>query len=63
MTIRMIAKELYALQQQLDRLEKQIKSETADKQEALKERLRQIRADRDRMRKVLDGKKEPCSFR
>jgi len=63
MSIRMIAKELYTLQQQVDRLERQIESEPPDKREALRERLRKIRTERDRMRKVLDGEKEPSPFR
>lgn len=63
MSIRMIAKELYALEQQVDRLEKQIESEPPGKREALRERLRKTKADRDRMRKILDGQKEPSPFR
>ena len=63
MSVRMIAKELYALQQQVDKLERQIESETPEKREALREHLRKIRAERDRMRRVLDGEKEPSPFR
>lgn len=63
MSIRLIAKELYALQQQVDKLERQIESETPEKREPLREKLRETRAERDRMRKILDGEKEPSPFR
>lgn len=63
MSIRIIAKELYALQQQVDKLERQIESESPEKREALRECLRKTKAERDRMRKILNGKKEPSPFR
>jgi hypothetical protein len=59
----MIAKELYHLQQEVEKLEAQIASAPADEQKAMKERLRRLKADRNRMRKVLDGEKVPPPFR
>ena len=59
MSIRMIAKELYDLQRKVEKLEAEIESVPADQREAIRERLRIAKAERDRMRKVLDGEKVP----
>ncbi|MBW1860131.1 MAG: hypothetical protein JRI70_08685 [Deltaproteobacteria bacterium] len=47
MPIRMIAKELYELLREVEKLE---------------ERLRKLKAERNRMRKILDGEKVPPPF-
>jgi len=57
MSIRMIASELYQLIQKVEKLENQIQDAPLEKQEELKDRLRKVRAERDRMRRVLDGEK------
>jgi cell division protein FtsL len=62
MSIRMIARDLYALECQVDDLEKRISSEKPEIQDALKDELRKLKAERDRMRKVLEGAKEPPAF-
>jgi hypothetical protein len=62
MSIRMIARDLYALECQVDALEKRIAAESADLQAELKDELRKLKAERDRMRNVLDGAKEPLPF-
>ena len=59
----MIAKELYALQLEVDRIEKDLKSASLEKKEELKEPLRKARAERDRMKGLLEGNKEPASYR
>lgn len=59
MSIRLIAQELYRLQQEVEKLEDQVRSAPHEKQEALKDRLRKVKAERDRMRGALDGAKEP----
>ncbi|MBW1739775.1 MAG: hypothetical protein JRJ42_01430 [Deltaproteobacteria bacterium] len=59
----MIAKELYHLQQEVERLEGQIKSAPPHEREAMADRLRRLKAERDRMRKALDGAKVPPPFR
>jgi cell division protein FtsL len=59
MSIRLIAQALYQLQQEVEKLEDQVRSAPPEKQEAMKDRLRKLKAERDRMRKVLDGAKEP----
>jgi len=62
MSIRMIAKELYRLQQEVEKLEAQIKSAPSHEREAMKDSLRKLKAERDRMRKILDGEKVPPPF-
>jgi len=55
LSIRLIAKDLYRLQQEVEKLEKQIKSTDAEKRKVLKDRLRKLTAERNRMRKILNG--------
>lgn len=62
MPIRMIAKELYRLQQEVEKLEAQIKSAPPHEKEAMKDRLRKLKAECNRMRKTLDGEKAPPPF-
>jgi len=63
MSIRMIAKEFYMLQQEADSLERDLKSASPEKKEELEEQLRKARAERDRMRRLLEGNKEPSPYR
>ncbi len=46
MSIRLLAKDLYRLQQEVDRLEKQLEDAPFEKQTKLKEKLRKIKAER-----------------
>jgi hypothetical protein len=57
MSIRLIARDLYRLEQEVDTLEKAIATASPDRIEALKEKLRKARAERNRMRQALDGQK------
>ncbi len=57
MSIRLIAQELYRLQQEVERLEIQLAGATYSKREQVTDQLRKARAERDRMRKVLEGQK------
>jgi cell division protein FtsL len=59
MSIRIIARELYRLRQEVERLEQQVESSSSEKKEVLKDRLRKVRAEQNRMRRILDGAKEP----
>lgn len=63
MSIRMIAKELYHLQQEVEKLEAEIESAPFHEREAMEERLRKLKAERDRMRKILNGGKVPPPVR
>ena len=62
MSIRLIAQDLYRLQQEVDKIEKQIESAAYEKQEALKDQLRKIKAERDRIRRMLDGSKDSPTY-
>jgi hypothetical protein len=55
MSIRLIAKDLYRLQQEVEELEKQLETAPFEKHVKLEEHLRKIKAERDRMRRILDG--------
>lgn len=63
MSIRLIAKELYDLQRKVEEMEAEIECASPQEREAIKERLRKAKAERDRMRKILDGEKVPPPFR
>jgi len=58
MSIRLIAIDLYRLIKEVEALEKKIEKASAEKQEGLKEQLRKLKAERDRMRRMLDGEKD-----
>ena len=57
MSIRMIAKELYLLQQEVDKIEKQIQESAKVKHPELEEMLRKAKAERNRMKNILEGQK------
>jgi hypothetical protein len=59
----MIAKDLYHLRQQVEMLEKQLENAPPEIREELEERLRKVRAERNRMKRVLDGTKESPVYR
>ena len=63
MSIRLLAKDLYRLQQEVDILEKELSSAPIDQHETLMEKLRQARAERNRLRRLLDGQKDSPSKR
>ncbi len=63
MSIRLIAKDLYRLRQEVERLEEQVKSAPFEKREELEDQLRKVRAERNRMLGVLEGAKEPPAYR
>jgi hypothetical protein len=58
MSIRLIAKELYRLHQEVARWERELAAAPADRREVIEDRLRQARAGRDRLRAILDGQKD-----
>ena len=61
MSIRLIAKNLYRLQQEVEKLEKQIESAGTETREELRNRLRKVTAERNRMRRILDGEIDRAS--
>ena len=58
MSIRLIAMELYECIKEVERLEKMIAETPYHRQAKLRDDLRKAKADRDRMRKCLDGGKD-----
>jgi hypothetical protein len=58
MPIRMSAQELYRLIQEVERLENALKDVPFEKQANIKDQLRKAKAERDRLRANLEGKKE-----
>ena len=63
MSLRLIAKDLYRLQKEVDQLEKRLETAPVEGREVLKENLRKVKAERDRMRRILDGNKELPPYR
>jgi ElaB/YqjD/DUF883 family membrane-anchored ribosome-binding protein len=58
MSIRLIAKDLYRLRQEVERLETELAAAPMEKKEAIQTKLRQALAERDRLRATLDGRKD-----
>lgn len=57
MSIRMLAKELYLLVQQVEKLEKKLRTAPPEEREQLEDQLRKTKAERDRLRRMLEGSK------
>jgi hypothetical protein len=55
MSLRLIAKEMYRLLQEADKIRQQIEIASLFERAKLEERLRVIGAEQDRMRRILDG--------
>jgi hypothetical protein len=58
MSIRLIAKDLYRLHREVERLEAELASAIADRHEKIEAKLREARAERDRLRAILEGQKD-----
>lgn len=58
MSIRLIAQELYRLYREIETLEEKITRAAYRDQVQLKDQLRKVRAEYQRMRKIMDGQKE-----
>ena len=56
MSLRLIARDLYHLQQEVDRLQKDLDQSDAGGREEIKRRLAQKSGERDQMKKILDGR-------
>lgn len=59
MSIRMVAKELYRLEQEVESLEKRLGNASPEQRDEAQTRLMRLRAERDRLRSILAAKKEP----
>jgi hypothetical protein len=58
MSVRLIAQDLYRIIREVDKLEKELLAAPAQDHELLKERLRKAIAERDLMRRSLEGSKD-----
>jgi hypothetical protein len=58
MSVRLIAKDLYRIIREVETLEKQIETSPPQKREALEDQLRTLKAERNQMRRILDGSKD-----
>jgi hypothetical protein len=63
MSIRLIAKDLYRLEKEVEQLEKALRESPLVTRTGLEERLRKVRAERNRMRGILEGSKEQPPYR
>ena len=63
MVIRALAIELYRAQQKVHKLQEQLKSAELHEKQRLKEKLRIATAERDQMRRLVEGKKQKPLFR
>ncbi|OQX22906.1 MAG: hypothetical protein BWK80_28770 [Desulfobacteraceae bacterium IS3] len=58
MSITLIAKDLYRMIREVETLEKKIETAPSHKREALEDQLRTVKAERDYIRRMLDGSKD-----
>ena len=56
MSLRLIARDLYRLQQIVDRLEKELVQAPPSRREEIKRKLSRARSERDHVRRMLDGR-------
>lgn len=63
MSIRFIARDLYRLQQDVEKLEESLKTSSTKDIDGIEIRLLKLRAERDHLRAVLEAKKEPPPYR
>ncbi|MCJ7593360.1 MAG: hypothetical protein MUO52_01130, partial [Desulfobacterales bacterium] len=63
MSIRLIARDLYRLQKEVETLERALMEAPVDKRPDLEEQLRKLMAERTRMERMLEGAKEPPTYR
>jgi len=52
----MVAQELYRVLQEVEKIEKQFKNAPTEKQEEIRDKLRKIKAERNRIRAALEGR-------
>jgi histidinol-phosphate/aromatic aminotransferase/cobyric acid decarboxylase-like protein len=62
LSIHLIARDLYRLEREVSELERQLAACAASERDEVEDRLRKVRAERNRMRNILEGAKEdpPC---
>ena len=63
MSIQLIARALYSLLQEVEKLEQDVSAATGQRKAALTDQLRKLRAEYRHMRNILDGQKDGSSPR
>ena len=63
MPLKLIARDLYRLKQEVEKLEQQVESAPMGERADLEDKLRKAKAERERLQKMLDGNKEPPPYR
>jgi hypothetical protein len=58
MSIRLIAIDLYRLIRNVAAIEKELANAPLKKRDALRDKLRRAKAERDQVRRILDGQKD-----
>ena len=58
MSVRLIAKDLYRLIGEAEKLKSELHAASPAKREELLDRLRKVSAERDRLRRALEGSKD-----
>lgn len=61
MSMRLIAQDLYRIIREVEKLEKELLAASAQNQEILEDRLRKAKAERDLLRRSLEGSKDIAS--
>jgi len=63
MSIRFIARDLYRLERDVERIEALLKSAPSKEKSDIENRLYSLRAERNHLRALLEAKKEPPPYR
>lgn len=58
MSIRLLAKDLYRLIGEVDKIKKELNSALPERKSELQDQLRKLKAERNRLRRALDGSKD-----
>lgn len=58
MSIRLLARDLYRVQQEVERLERELQDAPLDRRPGIEDRLRRARAERTRLRRTMEGQKD-----
>ena len=63
MSLKIIARELYQLETELSKLENQFEKTPLMERENLRDEIRKVKAQRDYMRGLIEGAKDPPPYR
>ena len=63
MSLKIIARELYQLETKVEKLEKQLEETPLTDREELRDEIRKVKAERNYMRGLMEGAKDPSPYR